>query len=449
LRTGAAAALSAFAPWPAAAQAPARPNFLLILCDQLHIDAISRHGNPHLQTPNIDRLIRRGTSFRLSHSANPICCPARSCLLTGRMSSETGVIANGIPECRALGVADALGKFKEPRIVSTVPNLGQWFEQYGYETVYCGKWHLPNNWAPNDVAGFTVLPEGGGEGSLADPFTARGSVAYLQSRSGPKPFVLISSFLQPHDIAYWSLNPKDYVPEELPLAELKELLPPLPANHLSRPLAPKVLEASAYKNFSEEQWRYYLYCYYRQVEMMDAELGRLLDGLEASPHADDTVVIFTSDHGEGAGHHLHVQKWYPYDEALKVPFILSAPGRAQSGVLDTEHLVSGVDVASTMCDYAGIPAPPHARGLSLRPLVEGRAVAWREFVPAEVEVIGRVIRTMKYKYVQYRGDPIEQLFDMQSDPGETRNVYAESQYAGVIADHRKLLKDWESELILA
>ena len=449
LRTGAAAALSALTPPRAGADRKLRPNFLVILCDQLHIDALSACGNPHVHTPNIDRLVGKGVSFRQSHSANPVCCPARSSLLTGRMPSETGVIANDLPQLQALGLTVAAGRFTEARIIPSIPNLGQWFRQFGYETVYCGKWHLPKNWAPNDIAGFTVLPVGGGEGSVVDPFTARASAAYLQSRSGSDPFLLVSSFLQPHDICYWSIFSEDLVPRRLPTAELEGLLPPLPLNHSSRPAAPKVLDGCMFSGFSELQWRYYLYCYYRQVEMLDAEVGRLLDALEASPHAGNTVVIFTSDHGEGAAHHRQVQKWYPYDEALKVPLVFSCPERMQSGLLDQQHLVSGIDVISTLCDYAGVPAPPHARGHSLRPLLEGRKVEWRDFIAAEVQVIGRVIRTAQYKYVRYQGDPVEQLFDMEADPGETRNLCAESRSAGVIAAHRKLLEDWESKLIPA
>jgi choline-sulfatase len=101
-----------------------------------------------------------------------------------------------------------------------------------------------------------------------------------------------------------------------------------------------------------------------------------------------------------------------------------------------------------MCDYAGVPAPPNARGYSLRPLLEHKNADWRDFIAAEVQVVGRVIRTAQYKYVRYKDDPIEQLFDMQADPWETQNLYADSRYASVVTDHRKLLNGWESKLIV-
>jgi arylsulfatase A-like enzyme len=307
---------------------------------------------------------------------------------------------------------------------------------------------LPENWPPNEIDGFTVLPVGGGEGSVVDPCTARASAAYLQTRTGGDPFLLVSSLLQPHDICYWSIYNNDLTLKELPTSEMEKLLPPLPPNHQSRPPAPQILDRSIFTGFSDAQWRYYLYAYYRQVEMVDAEVGRILDALESPPHADNTIVVLTSDHGEGAGRHLHVQKWYPYDEALKVPLIISSPRRIESGCRDYHHLVSGVDIISTMCDYAGVAAPPHARGYSLRPLLEHKNVEWRDFIAAEVQVVGRVIRTAQYKYVRYKDDPVEQLFDMEADPWETRNLYADSRYAGVITDHRKLLDEWESRLIV-
>jgi choline-sulfatase len=448
LRTGAAAALSALTTRPATAGHKVRPNFLFLICDQLHIDALSACGNPYVRTPNLDRLVRTGTSFMQSHSPNPICCPARSCLMTGRMSVETSVTCNGLEQLKEFGLPQTAVHFNHGEIIPSIPDMGQWFRQYGYETVYCGKWHLPTNWAPNELAGFTVLPVGGGEGSIVDPFTARASAAYLQTRTGNDPFLLVSSLLQPHDICYWTIYNEDLTPKQLPTSELEKLLPPLPPNHLSRPAAPQILDRSIYTKFSELQWRFYLYSYYRQVEMLDATVGRILDALESSPHADNTMVIFTSDHGEGAARHLHVQKWYPYDEALKVPLVISSPRRLESGYRDHSHLVSGVDIISTMCDYAGVPAPPNARGYSLRPLLEHKNADWRDFIAAEVQVVGRVIRTAQYKYVRYKDDPIEQLFDMQADPWETQNLYADSRYASVVTDHRKLLNGWESKLIV-
>jgi arylsulfatase A-like enzyme len=442
LQAGAAAAAAAVSGrllGAAAATAPKRaarlkPNFLFIICDQLGLDAIAAHGCKDAATPNLDRLVARGTTFIQSHSTNPVCSPARSSLMTGCMPVETGVISNGRP------------------IHPSRPNMGQWLGQHGYEAVYCGKWHLPGAY-PTKMPGFAVLPAGRGgreQGDLIDAAVSRTSEAYLRTRGGGKPFLLVASLLQPHDICYWGQampKDRDFIPEALPFPQLAGTLPELPPNHKARPKAPAALERIKFTRFvSDEQWQYYLYVYSRQVEMLDSDVGRVLDALEASGQADSTIVAFTSDHGDGRGRHMHVSKWYPYEEAVKVPMIVSCPGRVAERVRDTSHLVSGLDVMSTFCDYAGIEPAPHVSGRSLRPLLEGKNVEWRRFVGSEFRIDGRVIRTEQYKYVHYKGDPVEQLFDMKADPWETKNLYDDSKLADVLADHRRLLKEWESQL---
>ncbi len=179
--------------------------------------------------------------------------------------------------------------------------------------------------------------------------------------------------------------------------------------------------------------------------MVDADVGRILDALEDSGEAENTIILLTSDHGEGRGRHQHVQKWYPYEESVKVPMIVSCPGRIAEGHRDSVHLVSGLDLMSTVCDYAGVK-PPADLGKSLRPLLENNPSEWREFVASEHHLVGRMIRTDRFKYVHYQDDPVEQLFDMQADPWETKNLYDEAQYADVLAEHRRLLAEWQARL---
>jgi arylsulfatase A-like enzyme len=298
-----------------------------------------------------------------------------------------------------------------------------------------------------DVPGFTTLPCGGGQGDLADSIVSRSSETYLKTRSSRQPFVLVSSLMQPHDICYWAIQDKELVPPGLPFERLADNLPPLPPNHTARPKAPEYLDNIKYTRYSEEQWRYYLYIYYRQVEMLDADVGRILDGLEDAGLEEDTVVCFTSDHGDGRGRHMHVQKWYPYEESVKVPFIMSCPERMESGVRDETSLLSGIDILPTFCDFAGLDAPEGTTGASVRPLCEGRPNApWRDYVVADTHVIGRMVRTDRWKFVTYEDDPVEQLFDMDNDPWETQNLAGEDQYASIIEDHRQMLTEWESRL---
>jgi arylsulfatase A-like enzyme len=426
------AAALASAPRISRAQNP-KPNFLFVICDQMNLDAMSYLGNRHVSTPNLDRLAERGVIFLESHSTNPVCSPARSSLLTGRMPVETGVIRNDLP------------------VRQGIPNLGEWLSaQAGYETVYCGKWHLPEGFAQS-IPGFRTLPSGGCNGALDDAWVSHMCEAYLRNRGKRRaePFLLVASFHQPHDICYWTIRPDTLVPKEMPFPALAEELPPLPPNHKSFPDGPPQI-GTGYPHFDTDlRWRYYLYCYYRMVEMLDNDVGRLLDALDQTGLAENTVVVFTADHGEGAGRHSNVQKWHPYDESVKVPMIWACPSLIQRGVRDRAHLVSGLDVMSTLCDYAGVQPPSNVRGLSLRPLLEGKKPTWRDHLVCEWKGEGRIVRTQQYKFVTYGNEPKVQLFDMQSDPWETTNLANDPQMAPVIKRHRELLEAWNARMDVA
>jgi len=339
------------------------------------------------------------------------------------MPVETGVITNGRP------------------IHAKRQNLGQRLGPHGYDTVYCGKWHLPGGYQAV-IEGFDVLPTGMGQGDLSDTIVSNACAAWLKNRpAGADPFLMVASFMQPHDICYWGNARANRMPEGLglPFERLRDALPALPPNHTSRPLEPAALANRFVSTYSEAMWRYYLWLYDRMIEMLDADVGRILDALEATGLASNTVVILTADHGDGRGRHRHVSKWYPYDEAVKVPMVVTCPGRVTEGRADRTHLVSGLDVMPTLCDYAGIDPPNGCGGRSLRPLVEGRDVPWRDGVVSEWQREGRVIRTGRYKYARYADDPVEMLFDMQEDPWEMHNLYKDTTVADELARHRAML----------
>ena len=289
-----------------------------------------------------------------------------------------------------------------------------------------------------------------GQGGVCDASVSRACQAYLRNRSGAgrTPFLLVASFLQPHDVCQFvSMHTKG---NEMPFhRQVADALPPLPPNFQYDANEPGSLRRRKRPAWSEDMWRYYIWSYYRMVEMVDAEIGRVLRALDDSGEADNTVVVFTADHGEGRARHHLVTKNYLYDGAAKVPLIVSSPGRVAADRRDATHLVSGLDILPTVCDYAGVKAPPKVRGRSLRPLLEGKAAAWREFVPAEVTILGRMIRTPRHKYITYKGDPVEQLFDVQADPGETKNLAGAAKFASALQDHRTLLAQWEAGLDVA
>jgi len=412
-----------------------RPNILLILTDQQHINTIAARGQTHVRTPALDYLAARGVSFGNSYCPDPICSPSRSSIFTGRTASEADVARNG------------------RHIYRGIPNLGEWFqENSGYHTIYAGKWHLPRTYQDR-IEGFTVLPGGiGGQGNVGDTSVSRACEGYLRNYSGRQPFLLTASFMQPHDICEWLRLNMENQPK-LRYPELAAELPPLPENFAYEALEPQVIQQRRLGNepakgeWRREHWRYYLWSYYRHIEMVDGEIGRILDALEDTGRLDETVILFTADHGEGLAHHQMVRKSSSYDEAAKVPFVISWPGHFPAGRHDAATLVNGIDIVPTLCDCAGIAPPPKMRGRSLRPEIEGRAGNAPGYTVVEIPVnIGRVVRTPRFKFATYSGDTVEQLFDMESDPGETTNLAIRADHAATLADHKRLLLEWEKRL---
>ena len=422
------------------AHQPKPKNILVIITDQQHIDTIHAGGCRYVRTPALDRVKKRGVSFTQSYTANPLCSPARSAVFTGRTSSECGVHVNGRP------------------VRSDIPNLGQWFSEHtDYEAFYAGKWHLPRSYTTN-IPGFRVINTGiGGFGYLCDTVMSRACQGFLRNRPKRKPFLLVASFMQPHDICEWlRLNMEN--PDRLRYPELAGELPELPDNFEFDENEPEAIRKRRAGNepfrgkakWNKEHWRYYRWSYYRNIEHLDGEIGRILQTLEEQGRSDDTLIVLTSDHGEGMAHHQMVRKSSLYDESARVPLLFSWPGHISENRMDTSHLTSGLDIMPTLCDYAGIEEPANMRGVSLRAALEANAGLSRDFIVSEVTSnTGRMVRTERYKYIAYKGDPVDQLFDMKDDPGETKNLATSSAYASALAEHKKLLKDWERRLDVA
>ena len=249
----------------AAAETAERPNLLFVLCDQLSLDAISAHGCADVHTPNLDRLIARGTTFMKSYSVNPVCGPGRSALMTGRMTVETGVVTNGRP------------------IHPSIPNMGQWFQEGGYDTVYCGKWHIPYGY-PYDIEGFEVLPVGNGQGDLLDSLVTDSCEAWLKSRESAEPFLMIASYMQPHDICYWQITVDDLVPETLPFPHLAEDLPSLWPNLRSSPPGPAKVRGHANLHGLTEAIASGVVSSSRRLYASCVDLGMAVNGARAAHH---------------------------------------------------------------------------------------------------------------------------------------------------------------------
>ncbi len=405
-----------------------KPNILLISTDQWSWHAFGFHGNPHVKTPNADRLAAMGVDFSRSYSTDPVCGPARTCWMTGRMPNEHGVIGNSSP------------------VVKTMPDMGQWFGANGYETVHVGKWDTPGRDPTKSFAGYCGTYAAG---QYVDLPVADSAQSYLLNRRSDKPFLMHVSLMNPHDICQIGcLFPSKNgipLPEDIPL-------PPLPENFKARPVEPKTLiskvrssyKRTASREWTEADWRFYNWTYYRYCEMVDAAIGRVLDALEASGEAANTMVVFTSDHGEGLGSHGLYWKAFMYDESVRVPFVLAFPGRLPSGVKNENIFVSGIDLFPTFCDVAGIPRPENLCGENIFAQVESGRRA-RETLVTSASFGGRMVVDDRYKSIRYKNDPVLQLFDLKADPGETVNIAA--QNAPLLATHEQILKDFEARLV--
>ena len=417
-----------------------RPDVILVLTDQQRADAFGAAGATDLHTPVMDRLAREGVVFTRAFTATPQCSPSRAALLTGHYPHRTGVMGNTAGE----GGRGRAGGGSPPAGMSgpldrSLPTLGRILAAAGYETAYFGKWHLGGT--PGDY-GFESH-----DFTIDDPTLARRVVAFLQKRpgSGPrKPLFLIVSWLNPHDI-YDVFTAAPPGARALAAARLPSNL----ADDLSRKPFPQrhYLAEDQGKPFvaaGHDVWRRYRAFYNGLVETVDREIGTVLGALERSDVPP--ITVFTTDHGDhGGAHGLPYKGPAMYEELVRVPLVVSWPGRIRPARSDA--LVSLIDVLPTLCDLTGVPAPDGVDGLSLRPVLEQRTDGVREAVFGEYygkqawRVPIRMVRTARWKYVRYLGYG-EELYDLAADPGELRNLASEPGAASDRARLARELDDW-------
>jgi arylsulfatase A-like enzyme len=325
-----------------------------------------------------------------------------------------------------------------------------------------GKWHLCYDEKITETHGFETVDR-----RQKDAITADNVVEFLGQKQ-ERPFLLVVSFLNPHNVCELardeplSNGPIGDPPPGAPLPSLPANFEPssdepdsmiqMRRGYHASPLFPV-------GDFTPERWRTLRWGYYRLIEKVDTEIGRVLTALRAAGLEENTVIVFTSDHGECAGAHRLNQKTVLYEESARVPLIISHP--AQKAGRTSERLVNtGIDLLPTMLDYAGIPRSRKLSGLSLRPLVEGESVsAWRDqvivqnnmsqaglagdFVPMTE---GRMVRTERYKYCVYaHGERRESLVDLEEDPGEMVNLAYRPEFRNVLLEHRERLRQFGVE----
>ncbi len=427
-----------------------RPNVLWIFTDQQQWDLMGCAGNVHAHTPHMDRLARRGVRFENTYCPSPVCGPSRGAMVTGRMPHDTKVRHNGDPLCE------------------DTPTMGEVLREHGYRTWWCGKWHLPEPrlYVDGDVRGFhnMPLPEG-----LPKPFLGDNQDMLYAAQSHDwlvwhaalwsEPWFHACSLINPHDICFWPRTNREWaIGYECEEYEHVDRMPPVPANLGIPNDEPEVLSmrrSRRNRERSDTAWRAYNADYAAMTATVDRAVGMVLEGARKGGWLENTLIIFTSDHGDGGGSHQWTGKLSCYEEAAKVPMIVVPPGGLAEGRADATSLVSGLDIAPTVYDYAGVEDAPTTYGTSLRGAVEDGGRVERDYVvmhiapgrrndPEMGKIEGRMVRSDRYKYVVFDwGKNPEQLFDLQGDPGELKNLAPDPEYAAVIHRHREMLGEWK------
>jgi arylsulfatase A-like enzyme len=433
-----------------------RPNILFIMTDQQFADALScTMGSEYIRTPNIDSIAARGMLFTKAYCANPLCVPNRTSIFTGRYPHEHGKQINSTKAIDA----------------EEFPNIGMVLRKAGYSTGYFGKWHLPYPFRKT-----TADESGYNERFDAKDFQIAAPAIEFIKKNKSKPFFVVFSLMNPHNICQYGRS------QPLPDGDIGEVppaknCPPAPPNLEKAKNQSDALEAvwqarlrAKYKNtdkrmfaplelWGADDWRKYRWAYYRMVELADKEIGRILSTLRKEDLEKNTVIIFTSDHGDGLGAHRWAQKNMFYDECSRIPFIISQKGTTEVGTSD--FLVNnGLDIMPTICDYAGAKAPAKCKGVSLRGIAEGnKPRKKREYIGCSTRFVqdlredgrpinleGRMIRTKDFKYYFFdQGKQPEMLIDMKNDPGEMENLVGNPDYEKVLAQHREMFAKYKKE----
>lgn len=433
--------------------APPQPNILFIAIDDLNDWVGPLEGHPQVRTPHMDRLAARGTTFYNAHTQAPLCNPSRTSLMLGRRPSSTGIY----------GLSPW---FREVDTLRDLESLPQFFARHGYATYATGKiYHSRYGRAENDTE-FEFLGPPAGVGATpetkmvqtpqnhrlmdwgtfphrdedkGDWAVASWAVEQLNGPlSGPldRPFFLAAGFFLPHVPCYVTQSWYDMYPlDSVVLPEIRrddrEDTP-----RFSWYLHWKLPEPRL--KFVEEagEWENLVASYLASITFVDSQVGRLLDALDESGHADNTVVVLWSDHGWHLGEKLITGKNTLWDRSARVPLLFAGPGVSQGARVTSPAEL--LDIYPTLADLADLPQPAGLEGHSLLPQLQD-AQAPREWPAITTHNAGNHgVRSEHWRYIVY-ADGSEELYNMDTDPQEFQNLAGDPQYSEVVDDHRRFL----------
>lgn len=457
---------------------PKQPNILFIMTDDHASHAMSCYGSRINETPNLDRIAAGGMRFDNCFCTNSICTPSRATILTGTYNHVNGVTT--------------LATHMDNRLL-TAPKL---LQQRDYQTAIFGKWHLGWQEAhrPTGFDAWRILP---GQGEYYNPWfvspSGRTRVAgyatdiitdmsldWLQQRDTNKPFFLCCHHKAPH--RSWEPDYKHALMyDNVDIPEPDTLFDDFDSRASAAGLARSRMEDLNIRDLKqpipvglnpeqERRWRYqhYIKDYLRCIASVDDNVGRILDYLDDEGLADNTIVIYTSDQGFFLGDHGWFDKRFMYEESLRMPFVIRYPQEIAPETVNT-NMILNVDFAPTFLDWADMDIPESFQGSSFRPLCRGtvpdgwqQAMYYRYWMHADGShniCAHYGVRTLDHKLICYYGDgcgqpgarhdprPMEwELYDLQKDSKELRNVYGDRQYADVQASLTQQLADLQARV---
>lgn len=430
------------------------PNLLYIFADQLNGFSLGCNGNPDARTPHLDALAARGTVMQNAFSCAPVCTPARITMWTGRYAGNLGTLAN------------------DGRIPGGIPTMADAFRNAGYLTSYVGKWHIGGTGnVPvaehlrgdfEAFAGFQCYNEFRKDVRFFDeqdqplefPRQHRTDATFdlaierlRAAAQGDRPFLLCVSEQAPH----------------YPCQPSEEFLAPFSGSHMSvRPNAvlgidpytptysppslPKA-EDPTFKAYGGDMQEY-LRHYHAAVSQVDAGVGRLVTELEKLGIAENTIVIFSSDHGDMQGSHGLTNKCVPYEESVRIPFLATGPGIAKGAVC--EDPIGTVDFFPTFAELCGLSTPPGLAGYSMADAISGRKSGTSERIFSEDQSGWAMVREGAWKLVSdLRADEPKQLFSLKRDPFEMENLLRNSETSAVRDRLTETLRVWRRQNPLA
>jgi arylsulfatase A-like enzyme len=435
----------------------AKPNVLLIVTDDQRPDTIAALGNKVIDTPNLDRLVKQGTTFEQATCANPLCVPSRAEILSGCSSFRNGVLGMGgeriDPKLTLLPTAMAAGGYH-------AWYSGKWMNDgkpltRGYQEtqglfgsgggtwkkgeVILGRKGRPTtgyrNWTFKDAKGKPELDKGIGLTPLTDKYVADGALEFLK-RKTERPFFLHVNFTGPHDPLIYPPGYEDkYKPAGLKLPP--NFLPRHPFDHGNfEGRDERLLPWPRTKEDVLEE----LAVYYAVIDHIDKQVGRIIEQLRTNGHLKNTYVIFTSDHGLAVGSHGLMGKQNMYEHTIRVPLIIAGPGIPKAK--RSNALCYLRDLYPTICELAGVSTPKSVEGRSLLPVISGKKKNVYEEVYGYFRDKQRMVRNKRFKLIHYPHLDRYQLFDLSEDPQELHDLSEDSAHQATLAGMRGKMEKW-------